>query len=54
MSVLVWLLLSAVYIALCVTLGLMTFRAKHYVLFVAGFFLPLLWLVGAMISPRHA
>jgi hypothetical protein len=48
-----WLLLSLVYIALCVTLGLMTFRARHYVLFAAGFILPLLWLVGAMISPRQ-
>lgn len=48
-----WLLLSFVYIALCVTLGLMTFRARHYVLFAAGFILPLLWLVGAMISPRQ-
>ena len=49
----VWLLLSLVYIVLCVTLGLMTFRARHYVLFATGFFLPLLWLVGAMIAPRH-
>jgi hypothetical protein len=48
-----WLLLSFVYIALCITLGLMTFRARHYVLFAAGFILPLLWLVGAMISPRQ-
>jgi hypothetical protein len=31
----------------------MTFRARHYVLFAAGFILPLLWLVGAMISPRR-
>jgi hypothetical protein len=51
---LLWLLLSAVYIVLCVTLGLMTFRAKHYALFAAGFILPLFWLVGAMIAPRHA
>ena len=26
----------------------------HYVLFVLGFFIPLLWLIGALIAPTEA
>jgi hypothetical protein len=32
----------------------MTFRGGHYWLFWLGFFVPLLWLVGAMIEPTEA
>ena len=49
-----WLMLAAIYLVLCFTLGLMTFRGRHYVLFVAGFFLPLIWLFGAFMEPRRA
>ena len=54
MSAFLWIILSIVYIVLAITLGVMTWRGKHYVLFVAGFFLPLFWLIGGVISPRHA
>ena len=46
--------LGILYIALVVTLGVMTFRRGHYWLFWLGFFVPLLWLVGAMIAPTPA
>ena len=49
-----WLLLASVYVVLCITTGVMTFKAKHYLLFAAGFLLPFLWVVGAVIQPRHA
>ena len=49
-----WLLLAAVYIVLCITFGVMTWKGRHYVLFVAGFVLPLFWLVGGFIKPRPA
>ncbi|MBV9049980.1 MAG: hypothetical protein JOY58_17035 [Solirubrobacterales bacterium] len=32
-------------------LGVATFRKGHYVLFLVGFFLPILWIVGALIRP---
>lgn len=54
MSAIVWILLSILYIVLAITLGVMTWRGKHYVLFVAGFFLPLFWLIGGVMKPRHA
>lgn len=49
-----WVLLGIVYLAVLVTLGVMTFRGGHYVLFVLGFFIPLLWLIGALIAPTEA
>ena len=40
------------YIVLIVTLGVMTLRKGHLVLFILGIFLPFLWLVGAILPPR--
>jgi hypothetical protein len=37
-----------------VTLGVMTFRGGHYWMFWLGFFVPLLWIVGALIEPTAA
>ena len=42
------------YLVLLFTLGYMTARKGHWVLFVLGIFLPLFWLVGAMLPPAHA
>jgi hypothetical protein len=50
-----WILLAIVYIACWVYFGLATFRKGHYWLFWIGFFLPFLWIVGALIAPtEHA
>jgi hypothetical protein len=34
-----------------ITLGIMTLRKGHWVLFIFGIFLPLFWIVGAVIPP---
>lgn len=34
-------------------LGLATFRKGHYWLFWIGFFLPILWIIGALIAPTE-
>ena len=39
------------YLVLVVTLGLLTFRRGHFVLFGVGFFFPVCWLIGALIAP---
>ncbi|MGZ4316000.1 MAG: hypothetical protein ACXVRS_09210 [Gaiellaceae bacterium] len=39
------------YVVLLFTLGLMTLRKGHWVMFILGIFLPLFWLIGAMIQP---
>jgi NhaP-type Na+/H+ or K+/H+ antiporter len=49
-----WVLLGILYFALMVTLGVMTFRGGHYWLFGLGIFVPLLWVIGALIAPTEA
>ena len=42
------------YVVLVVTLGIMTLRKGHWVMFIVGLFLPLLWLIGAVIPPARS
>lgn len=44
--------LGAIYLVLLVTLGILTIRKGHLVLFIIGFFLPVLWLIGALMPAR--
>jgi hypothetical protein len=39
------------YIILLVTLGILCLRKGHWVMFIIGFFIPLFWLIGAVIGP---
>lgn len=39
------------YLIILFTLGLMTLRKGHWVMFLIGIFIPLFWLVGALIPP---
>ena len=43
---------AAIYFVLIITLGLMTLRKGHWVMFVIGLFLPLFWLIGAVLPKR--
>jgi hypothetical protein len=45
-------LFAAIYFVLLVTLGLLTIRKGHWVMFILGLFLPLFWLIGALMRPR--
>ena len=49
-------LLAILYVACWLDFGPATFRKGHYWLFwIGGFFLPFLWIIGALISPTpHA
>ena len=49
-----WVLLGILYFVLMVSLGVMTFRKGHYWLFWLGLFVPLLWVIGALIEPTPA
>ena len=44
---------AALYLVLIVTLGLMAIRKGHWVMFLIGFFLPIFWLIGALLPRRH-
>ena len=46
-------LLGAIYIVLLVTLGVLTLRKGHWVMFIVGIFIPLFWLIGAVIPARR-
>jgi hypothetical protein len=45
-------LFGAIYIVLLVTLGVVTIRKGHVVMFIIGIFFPLFWLIGALMPPR--
>ena len=44
-------LLGAIYFVLLVTLGIMSIRKGHWVMFIIGLFLPFFWLIGAIMPP---
>ena len=46
-------LLSVIYVVLIITLGLLSFRKGHWVLGLIGFFLPVLWVIGAVLPARR-
>jgi hypothetical protein len=42
------------YIILLLTLGIIALRKGHWVMFIIGFFMPLFWLIGAVIGPTES
>jgi hypothetical protein len=45
-----WMIL---YLVLIFTLGIMSLRKGHWVMFIIGIFLPIFWLIGALIPARR-
>ena len=39
------------YLVLLITLGVITIRKGHWVMFIIGIFFPLFWLIGALLPP---
>ena len=46
--------LMILWIVLIITLGITTLRKGHWLLFILGIFLPLFWIIGAVIPPKAA
>ena len=44
---------SVLYFLLLVTLGIISIRKGHWVMFIIGIFLPLFWFIGALL-PRKS
>jgi hypothetical protein len=40
-----------VYVILIVFFGVKTLRKGHWIMFIVGIFLPIFWLIGALIPP---
>jgi ATP/ADP translocase len=47
-------LAALLYIVLIITLGVTTLRKGHWVMFIVGIFLPLFWIIGAVIPPTDS
>jgi hypothetical protein len=45
--------MAVIYLVLVFTLALMTFRKGRWILGLIGFFLPFLWLIGAVLPSRR-
>jgi hypothetical protein len=45
-----WMIL---YLVLLVSLGILSIRKGHWVMFVVGLFIPLFWLIGALLPRRR-
>jgi len=45
--------LGILYFVLLVTLGIISIRKGHWVMFIIGIFFPLFWLIGALLPPRQ-
>jgi hypothetical protein len=48
-----YVLLGAIYFVLLITLGVLSIRKGHWLMFVIGIFLPLFWLIGAVLPPKR-
>jgi hypothetical protein len=46
-------LLGIIYFVLLVTLGVLSLRKGHWVMFLIGIVLPIFWLIGALLPPRR-
>jgi hypothetical protein len=46
-------LLGAIYFVLLVTLGIISIRKGHWVMFIIGIFIPLFWIIGALLPPKR-
>jgi hypothetical protein len=41
------------YFILLVTLGIITIRKGHWIMFIIGIFIPLFWIIGALMPARQ-
>jgi hypothetical protein len=43
--------IGAIYLVLILTLGFLTIRKGHWVMFIIGIIIPLFWIIGAIMPP---
>jgi hypothetical protein len=46
-----WIGGGILYLVLVITLGVMSIRKGHWIMFLVGFIFPLMWLIGAIMPP---
>jgi hypothetical protein len=45
--------LGILYFVLFVVLGIMSIRKGHWIMFIFGIFIPIFWLIGALLPPTR-
>ena len=45
--------LGILYLVLLITLGVISLRKGHWVMFIIGLFIPLFWFIGALLPSRR-
>jgi hypothetical protein len=45
---------GVLYVILLITLGIISLRKGHWVMFIIGLFFPLFWLIGALLPRKHS
>jgi hypothetical protein len=45
-------IIGIIYFALLLTLGIVSLRKGHWVMFIVGLFIPLFWFIGALLPRR--
>jgi hypothetical protein len=43
---------AVIYVVLLVTLGILSLRKGHWIMFLIGLFVPLYWFIGALLPRR--
>ena len=43
---------AVIYVVLLITLGIISIRKGHWVMFLIGIFIPLFWIIGALLPRR--
>jgi hypothetical protein len=46
-------LFGVLYVVLLISLGVLSLRKGHWLMFVIGLFLPLFWIIGAVLPPKR-
>lgn len=44
---------GVLYVILLITLGIISLRKGHWIMFIIGLFLPIFWLIGALLPRKH-
>ncbi len=48
-----WVGFGILYVILLVTLGIMSIRKGHWIMFLIGIFVPVFWIIGALMPPKQ-
>lgn len=48
-----WIGFGILYIVLLVVLGLASIKKGHWIMFLIGIFLPIFWIIGALLPPTR-